>query len=73
MLFRSKLGLLNRRSLTSKAVVVNEIITDHDFDALCHTETWIRPDEYSPTGHSYAHSPRLSGRGGGIATIYTKV
>ena len=73
-----KLGLLNIRSLTPKAVAVNEIITDHGFDALCLTETWIRPDEYfslneaTPPGYSYAHSPRLSGRGGGIATIHTK-
>ena len=57
---------------------VNEIITDHDFDALCLTETWIRPDEYfslneaTPTGYSYAHSSRLNGQGGGTATIHTK-
>ena len=57
---------------------MNEIITDHDFDALCLTELWIRHDEYvglneaTPTGYSYAHNPCLSSRGGGIATIYTK-
>ncbi len=32
-----KLGLLNIRSLTPKAVIVNEIITDNSFDVLCLT------------------------------------
>ncbi len=36
-----KLGLLNIRSLTPKAVIVNEIITDNSFDVLCLTETWL--------------------------------
>ncbi len=30
-----KLGLLNIRSLTPKAAIVNEIITDNSFDVLC--------------------------------------
>ncbi len=34
-----KLGLLNITSLTPKAVIVNEIITDNRFDVLCLTET----------------------------------
>ena len=29
-----KIGLLNVRSLTSKAVIVNELITDHNLDGL---------------------------------------
>ncbi len=33
-----KLGLLNIRSLTPKAVIVNEMITDNSFDVLCLTE-----------------------------------
>ncbi len=37
-----KLGLLNIRSLTPKAVIVNEIITDNSFDVLCLTETWLK-------------------------------
>uniref|UniRef100_A0AAR2KDM3 Endonuclease/exonuclease/phosphatase domain-containing protein n=1 Tax=Pygocentrus nattereri TaxID=42514 RepID=A0AAR2KDM3_PYGNA len=71
-----KLGLLNIRSLNSKAVVVNEIISDHKFDFFCLTETWVRPDEYlalneaTPVGYNYAHRPRLSGKGGGVCVIY---
>ena len=36
-----KLGLLNIRSLTPKAVIVNEMVTDNSLDVLCLTETWL--------------------------------
>ena len=71
-----KLGLLSIRSLTSKAVIVNNLNTGHKFDALCLTETWIRPEKHlalneaTPTGYSYVHRPHLNGRGGGLAIIY---
>ena len=32
-----KIGLLNVRSLTSMAVIVNELITDHNLDVICLT------------------------------------
>ncbi len=41
-----KLGLLNIRSLTPKAVIVNEMITDNSFDVLCLTETWLKTNYY---------------------------
>jgi len=42
-----KLGLLNIRSLTPKAVIVNEMVTDNNFDVLCLTETqWWNVTKY---------------------------
>ena len=34
-----KIGLLNVRSLTSQAIIVNELITDHNLDVIGLTET----------------------------------
>jgi hypothetical protein len=69
-----KIGLLNVRSLTSKAIIVNELITDHNLDVIGLTETWLKPDEFtvlneaSPPGYTSDHIPRASR--GGVANIY---
>ena len=45
-------------------------------DVQCLTETWLREEgddvsigEMTPSGFSFLHRPRVSGRGGGVALI----
>jgi hypothetical protein len=61
-----KIGLLNVRSLTSKAVIVNELNSDQNLDVIGLTETWHKPDEFtvlneaSPLAYTSDHIPHAS-------------
>ncbi len=62
-----KLGILNIRSLSMKALFVKEMITDHNIYVLCFTETWLKPDEYiilnesAPQDYCYKNEPHPKG------------
>ena len=52
------------------------MITDHQIDLFCLTETWLQQEEYvslnesTPSSHSNCHIPPITSQGGGVAAIY---
>lgn len=72
----TRIALVNARSLTNKSFILNDFFTSRALDFLCVTETWLNASELSvfsevlPIDCTYFNSPRFSGRGGGVATIF---
>ena len=70
---------LNIRSICNKSAPLHNYLYAHPTDFLSINETWIKPDEHSPSfifslippQYSILHSPRLTGqKGGGVAIIF---
>lgn len=70
--------LLNSRSVRNKTLILKDYVVEHDIDVLALTETWLQPDntddlvikELCPTGYSFLHAPRSTGRGGGVGVLF---
>ncbi|XDV17969.1 hypothetical protein PO909_023757 [Leuciscus waleckii] len=71
-------ALLNARSVTNKTFVLNDFISTRELDIFFLTETWIKPGDNSafsellPPGYSFLNTPRVTSRGGGLATVYNQ-
>lgn len=69
-------ALVNRRSVVNKTFILQDFFTSHDLDILFVTETWINVGESTaftellPPDCLFINSPRTTGRGGGIATVF---
>jgi len=73
-------GLLNARSVVSKAAHIHDVISDSHLDVLAVTETWVTSDapdaiklDVAPPGYQVIHQPRGSStdkRGGGVAVVH---
>ena len=71
-----RIALVNARSLGNKTFILNDFFKTQKLDLLCLTETWLRAGELSPFAElltldcSYINSPRTTGRGGGLASVF---
>lgn len=71
-------ALLDAQSISDKSFILNDLITHHKLDFLFLTETLLKPGECSPLVvlcppiFTFLNSPRLTGRGGGIASVFKK-
>lgn len=71
-----KMALVNARSLSNKTFILNDFFISHALDVLFVTETWLKNgdqsslSELSPSDCSFYNTPRPSGHGGGLATIF---
>lgn len=71
-----KMTLLNAWPLSNKTFVLCDFSNSHALDLMFITEMWMRDGELAPLmelcppDSSFFSSPRLTGRGGGIASLF---
>lgn len=76
---RLKFVFINNRSLSSKALLINYLIIEHNLDMVGLCETWLRPNvslplnEVSPPKYTTAHAILAMTQGGGVASIYKSI
>ena len=73
-----RMGLINARSIANKSLFLSDLFTSKGMDFMLLTETWQRELEYyhlnelCPVDCSFISTPRLTGRGGGLAVVFKK-
>lgn len=72
------MALFNVRSLSSKTFILNDFILSANLDFMFLTESWLQMNDYSqlaelcPPQYDCFSQPRVSGRGGGLVSVYRK-
>ncbi|KAJ3600807.1 hypothetical protein NHX12_031782 [Muraenolepis orangiensis] len=74
------MGLLNVRSMATKAEKILDIIVQNDLDVLLTTETWLTPYNFEsvlqdacPRNFTFYHQSGDGRRGGGVGIQHTKL
>lgn len=71
-----RMGLINARSIANKSLLLSDLFTSKSMDFMLLTETWQRNMEYyhlnelCPMDCNFISTPRLTGRGGGLAVVF---
>ncbi len=71
-----KMALVNARSLCNKMFILRDFFTSKSLDVLFVTETWLSSGNLSPFADlapldcKFINSPRVLGRGGGLASVF---
>lgn len=71
-----RMGLINIRSLANKTFILNDLFISQKLDFMLITDSWLKDgeiyvfSELLPPDCSFFSSPRTTGRGGGLASIY---
>ncbi|KAI2646105.1 RNA-directed DNA polymerase from mobile element jockey [Labeo rohita] len=73
------LGLINARSLANKTFLLNDFFTSRELDFMFLTETCLHAGELMsfselfPPSCDFLSSPRTTGKGGGLASVFKSV
>lgn len=71
----TRCALINARLVMNTTFILQDFFTSHALDVLFISETWINEGESAaftellPPDCTFVNSSRISGRGGGIATV----
>ena len=76
---RLAVGFINIRSVSTKALLINDLITEHNLDMMGLCETWLKPNESlplieaSPPNFLSSQVAREMKKGGGVALIFNPI